>query len=687
MSGLPKKKKLKKGLNYRTLSLRMEGGAPSSLDLDTRSVEVIGATEGRVRVFDWERWEVVEEILLMSGCEIPENRQVVMLDSHWRVNTQGVVGSYREMVVEGENLVGRAHYSKVDELADMAYEKMREGHLTDYSLGYAVKEAVWVPEGESTTINGRTFEGPVKIATRWVPKELSTCPIGADEMAKVRAEGGPVNNHHTEEDSMKVTPKLRAALEKRGLPENATDVEVVEFMERVAGGEEGQRIVTDPPPAKVPATDDVEKIRSEAAGGERTRIIEIDAMCARFDCVDQAAGLIAGGKTLDEGRSLVMDAVAKRYEDEDQDGPGSLGFRVEVGTTDTEKFRAAAVDSLLLRGDVTIKKVVAGAEELRGYSLRELARLTLQRSGVRASGNPMEMIGRALTSEDLPVILGAVANKSLLAGFEQAEETWGTWCGDGSVSDFKIHKAGRLSESDDLEELGDGSQYKYGDRDEHFEEYEIATYGRIFPITRHSIINDDLNALTVIPMQHGEAASRKIGDVAYAVLTANAAMGDNTALFHADHANLAGAGAVLGVATLGAGIKAMKIQKDIKGKRTLNVKPQYYVGPVSVEAASEVFFKSEKFDATAKDATRVNPYAGDQFIRVYEPRLDDDSATAWYLVGRKGKFIKIYFLNGVKTPYLEVKNGWSVDGVEHKVRIDCGAKAMDWRTGYKNAGA
>ena len=31
---------------------------------------------------------------------------------------------------------------------------------------------------------------------------------------------------------------------------------------------------------------------------------------------------------------------------------------------------------------------------------------------------------------------------------------------------------------------------------------------------------------------------------------------------------------------------------------------------------------------------------------------------------------------------METKNGWTVDGVEMKVRIDAGAKALDWRTMY-----
>ena len=88
-----------------------------------------------------------------------------------------------------------------------------------------------------------------------------------------------------------------------------------------------------------------------------------------------------------------------------------------------------------------------------------------------------------------------------------------------------------------------------------------------------------------------------------------------------------------------------------------------------------------------KAATRNNPYAGTYFTRVYEARLDDDSATAYYFAAAKGKTVKVFFLNGIQTPFMETKAGWTVDGVEYKVRIDAGAKAMDWKGLVKNAGA
>jgi len=54
------------------------------------------------------------------------------------------------------------------------------------------------------------------------------------------------------------------------------------------------------------------------------------------------------------------------------------------------------------------------------------------------------------------------------------------------------------------------------------------------------------------------------------------------------------------------------------------------------------------------------------------------------MAGEKGKTVKLFFLDGVEAPYMEQQPGWNVDGMEYKVRIDAGAKAMVWRALYYN---
>ncbi|MBU1247414.1 MAG: peptidase U35, partial [Proteobacteria bacterium] len=184
----------------------------------------------------------------------------------------------------------------------------------------------------------------------------------------------------------------------------------------------------------------------------------------------------------------------------------------------------------------------------------------------------------------------------------------------------------------------------------------------------------------------GEAARRKLGDIAYAALTGNPTMGDGTVLFHADHGNL-GTGGAVSTTTLDELFKLMALQQDLKGKRSLNISPTFFLGPKSVMGTTEQFFKTPLIGGKTNQPNLANIYSGDMLNRVYDSRLDDVSTTAWYLAGRKGRTVKMFFLNGIKTPFQESKYGWTIDGIEHKVRIDAAAVPLTWKALARNAGA
>ncbi len=84
------------------------------------------------------------------------------------------------------------------------------------------------------------------------------------------------------------------------------------------------------------------------------------------------------------------------------------------------------------------------------------------------------------------------------------------------------------------------------------ETIQLATYGSIFSISRHAIINDDMGAFTRIPQRMGRAAHRTVGNLVYAILNDNPTMKDGKALFHADHSNLMTTGSALSVANIDA---------------------------------------------------------------------------------------------------------------------------------------
>ena len=83
----------------------------------------------------------------------------------------------------------------------------------------------------------------------------------------------------------------------------------------------------------------------------------------------------------------------------------------------------------------------------------------------------------------------------------------------------------------------------------------------------------------------------------------------------------------------------------------------------------------------------MNPFAGKLQV-VVEPRLDDSSETAWYLSAAPARIdtIEYAYLTGEEGVYIETENGFDVDGVKIKARLDFGAGVIDHRGLFKNAG-
>lgn len=696
------------GLIMRLAPMPTSSGTPTSFNREARSVDVLALTEEPVNSYDPSTGGTVRDVVRLDGIEYPD--RVPLLDVHSRWSTESQLGSARVLNVANGEMNMRAVFSTVD-AGERAMTLLAEGHLDSFSAAYSPLESEFVPAGQTRTIKGRSYTGPILVHTRSRLVELSITPVGADPRAKARTAPTTSTKPNTEGTSP-MDPKLKELLVRLGLASDATDEVATAFMRTaIADGRLTAAQVADPTaPASgtpaaptapaapaAPAAPQAPTQRTASPGapaapapaapvappayGDAPQIL---SMCQRLGCPEIGTKAVQDGITLERASQLVTNHLMQQAQSQPMPAAG-----VQIIGEERDKFRAAAEHGLYLRTGLELGEgvtIAPGAHELAGYTLRELARESLHRAGHREGGSMEEVIARAFTTSDFPLILANVANKALFMGFETAEETWPVWCDIGSVSDFKTHSSVRASEMDDFDELGENDEYKYTARSESQEQYAIATYGKMLAISRQTVINDDLNALNDRPRAMGEAASRKLGDIAYTVLTGNAAMGDTIALFDASsHLNYVASGTAPDVSSIGAGYTAMKKQKDLANKRRLNIRPQYFVAPVALETTSEVFFSSQMIGTEAQP-NQVNIFGGNRLVRVYEPRLDDDSATAWYLAGGKGKTVKMFFLNGQRTPYMDTKDGWHRDGVEMKARIDAGAKAMDWRALYKNSG-
>ncbi len=153
-------------------------------------IEWVLATEAPVKIWDWDRGEMVDEVLLASGMIVPAAGQVPLLDTHNRYSIARLHGHVKEFATgEQDGLAintGKVFFAS-DAESQTAEQKVRGGHLTDGSVGYTPIKKLYVPEGERAVFSGREFEGPTLVVYQWQLKEFSLCAIGADEYAKQKS--------------------------------------------------------------------------------------------------------------------------------------------------------------------------------------------------------------------------------------------------------------------------------------------------------------------------------------------------------------------------------------------------------------------------------------------------------------------------------------------------------------------
>jgi ATP-dependent protease ClpP protease subunit len=324
--------------------------------------------------------------------------------------------------------------------------------------------------------------------------------------------------------------------------------------------------------------------------------------------------------------------------------------------------------------------------QFRGYTLYDMARAALEHCGHKVAGlDKMKVVAAAFThtGSDFPALLANVAEKAMMKGYGEAEETFQLWTTPGTLGDFKAARRVDLSVFPSLQKVNEGAEYKSASMGDRGETVQLATYGRKFSISRHAIINDDVDAFTKVPQRMGRAAIRTIGDLVYAVLTSNPTMSDGVALFHADHANLM-AGAALNTPS----VEAMRVLVGLQKENgvALNLRLVNLIVPLALQGTANVVRDSEfEVGASARNNTVPNMVRG-TFSVIADARLDAASSTNWYGAASTSLHdtIEVSYLDGIQTPTLEEQQGWDVDGVEFKVRMDAGVKALDYRGLAKN---
>ncbi len=374
------------------------------------------------------------------------------------------------------------------------------------------------------------------------------------------------------------------------------------------------------------------------------------------------------------------------------------GYHPNVQTVEDEadKQRNAVVAAMLARAGVpqdAQARAALSANPFRGHKLLDIARASLARTGRKTDGmDQMQIVAAAFTqgTSDFPILLENTMHKALQAAYATAALTWQRFCATGTVSDFRAHnryRTGSFGNLDGINELGEYINKSIPDGEK--ASIQASTKGNIINISRQAIINDDLGAFVGLSSMLGRAAARTIESDVYALLALNGGLGptmaDGYTLFHANHGNISTA-AALSMAAIDADRVAMAMQKDVSGNDYLDLRPAVLLVPIGLGGTARTINDALYDPDTANKLQKPNMVNGLFRDIVDTPRL---SGTRRYVFAdaMEAPVLEVAFLDGNQTPYLEVQNGFDVDGARYKVRLDYGVGAVDFRGAVTNAGA
>ncbi|WP_426751578.1 prohead protease/major capsid protein fusion protein [Myxococcus sp. Y35] len=600
---------------------------PSSINEAARTFEITFATGTPVRRVDWDG-EYFEELSLdpkhVRMARFQSGRAPFLLE-HNRWDSRAHVGVIeRAWLVKGE---GRAlvRMLKDDPNADSVFNKIRQGVLSSISAGYRVLKMEKTTGGDGTPPTYRVVD--------WEPMEASAVAMPADPASHIRSTQEKRTMSATNNDS-----------------NNDTDV----------------------------------KVRAE-----RERINVITTLMRKHNLpAELEARLINEGVSVHDARNAILDALAERS---DRGGPGQTAH-VAVGEThDSFDNRVRDMGEALAHRCGVRAKLTERAQQYAQLGLVDMARVCLE---ARSPGSTRllsrgQVLQRAMgglhTISDFGALLGEAGNRVLLDGY-------GALANDptsirrisrqSSAMDFRPKSLLRLGEAPALEKVPESGEVKAGTMASTSTGYALATFAKIFGMTRQAIINDDLGAFDMV-RKYGRAAAELEVTQIVGLLTGNKLM-DGSTLFSSAHGNLAASGSVISIASLGEGARAMRVQKGLDGVTPLNVRPMFLVVP----AALEVLALQVTTQINATQTSNVNPFSGRLEVLV-DPRLDIVSAAAWYLAAspEQAPTIEHSYLDGATGPEVIENEGFEVEGRQWKARMDFGCGVISYEGLYKNPGA
>lgn len=550
----------------------------------------------------------------------------------------------------------------------------RGGSKYQASVGVTPLEIERVQPGQSVSANGRNFKAGdrgLTVIRKSRLNEVSVVAIGADRettvsiAARYQPTGTEKMEHTTAladvtltgtaEDRLEMLEKrFEAAQAKRVELAGVLDDEVT-LARAVAEGWDVERARLHNLQTRLPKSP-----TAELSGPTHTAPRELDVM--------EAAVMLNAGSS---GEDLLL-SFDQRTVDAAHDGRWSgfglqaLGYRV-----------------LRLAG----RSIAPG--QFGNSTITELLR----------TSRDVQLAGQSLYS--FTGIVGNVANKFALQGFNSVEQAWRKVCAIDSVKDFKEQSFYRLTGSTDYKIIGIGEAIPSGSLGEESFTNKADTYGLLLQVDRTTLINDDMGMIRQgARLKLGRGAGLALNKIIWAQWVAAANVGSGK-FFHTTHTGRgpnykAGADTVLSLESMQAADEMFQDQVDKDGV-PLDVEPKFLLVPTSLHRQALDYYQSitvENLGTGSIKATTNNPYSGrfEVVCSKYLKTMPGGSATAWYLCADPNALgvgaMQVVFLNNRQVPYLETSEAdFDTLGIKMRGYYDFAAKMQEKACAVKFKGA
>jgi len=662
---------------------------------------MVAYTGGPMRIAGFPHPVVVD----LEGLAIERQDIPVRLDHNPR---QGV-GHTQRVVIENGQVIAEGLVSRDTSWARDVAKSGVNGFPWQASIGAAVVDAEFIPNGQQVTVNGRTFDGPLHVVRRSILKEISFVDSGAD---------------------MATSARIAAQNKEQAVMEDKNTTTVTEDTPRQSSGQAAQQDTgqtdgktgsadtsgTEAPPAEGdPKTPEPQEPKPQATQAPATATT-VNASASDDDAVTQMRQRMAAETRRVEAIHKVCaskhpDIEAQAIEEGWDASKTELhvlrASRPQVPAVHTgprnaspQVFEAVALMASGLPNSrieaIYAEPILEAADKLRGVGVQEFCELASGLQLPRFRRDASGWLQAAFSTTSLPGILSNIANKMLLEGYNYIEDAWRRIAKIASVNDFKEHTRYRMTGSFQFQQVGPDGELKHGKLDEMKFGQKADTHGIMFALTRQMIINDDMGAFTDIPRQIGMGAAEAIADAVWGLWLSNPTQADGKTFFHADHANyVAGTDTALSVDGLTDAEVLFGKQTKPNGK-PLGMPASLLLVPTALKVPAEMLMKSVQLNETttankAKPAT--NPHVGkfDVVSSVYlsNASFPGASSKAWYLMADPNRLpaIELAFLNGVDRPTVEKTDAdFNTLGIQFRGYIDFGVREQDHRGALKMKG-